>query len=394
MDNRNPGQEETDQLCYKGDFQNEAVKGLSEIVEYRETMATPSNGRLPPSAASSDQLSMEFEITSVDDDILNTVEKLFNFGKSGTIPYETIQDILGKAIQAERNHWKDRLNSAMQEIERQHKILLTEQSSLQDLCGMFDDNNKPANNEKPSEDILEENLTTEQLIQNLKFKIEHLKQISSYMEQSKEVGSISDKFPSKKKYSEMDIKFMKNAIAKIHFEKESLQSKLTEKETEIKWLQKELNGVKNQLYKLQDIVKEYNEDHQGAQFHLNQVEASPRQSLKTSDRFKKERTYIEGDQLQSYPIPSEESALWKLRLRSQVYSTRKGNVRTGVTQCLRCQKLFKPSDNGPKACRFHNKGREIKEQYDENGKLSNVIYKWACCKKGLDTVGCSTGYHI
>lgn len=83
------------------DFQNEAVKGLSEAVENCETMATPviSNGCLPPSAASSDQISLEFEITNVDDDILNTVEKLFNFGKSGAIPYETIQDILGKFIE-------------------------------------------------------------------------------------------------------------------------------------------------------------------------------------------------------------------------------------------------------------------------------------------------------
>lgn len=281
----------------------------------------------------------------------------------------------------------------MQEIERQHKILLAEQSSLQDLCGMIDES-KATNSGKPVEEIPEENLTTEQLLQNLKFKIEHLKQISSYMDQSKDLGPISDKFPSKKKYSEMDIKFMKNAIAKIHFEKESLQSKLSEKENENKWLQRELNGVKNQLFKLQDIVKEYNEDHQGAQFHLNQVEASPRQSLRASARVKRERTYIEGDQMQSYPLPQEESALWKLRLRSQIYSSRKGNVRTGVTQCLRCQKLFKPSDNGPKACRFHNKGREIKEQYDEHGKLLNVVYKWACCKKGLDTVGCSTGFHI
>ncbi|XP_078334818.1 uncharacterized protein LOC144625924 isoform X3 [Crassostrea virginica] len=385
----------THQPYCEGDFQNEAVKGISEAVDLRESMATPtlSNGRLPPSAASSDQLSVEFEITTVDDDILNTVEKLFNFGKSGAIPYDTIQEILGKAIQAERNHWKDRLNSAMQEIERQHKILLSEQSSLQDLCGMLDEN-KPTENGKPSQDIPEENLTSEQLIQNLKFKIEHLKQISSYMDQTKDMGSISDKFPSKKKYSEMDIKFMKNAIAKIHFEKESLQGKLTEKENEIKWLQRELNGVKNQLFKLQDIVKEYNEDHQGAQFHLNQVEASPRQSVRASARCKRERTYIEGDQMQSYPSPQEESALWKIRLRSQIYSSRKGNARSGVTQCLRCQKLFKPSDNGPKACRFHNKGREIKEQYDEHGKLLNVIYKWACCKKGLETVGCSTGYHI
>lgn len=82
------------------DFQDEAVKGISEAVDLRETMTTPapSNGHLPPSAASSDQLSMEFEIAAVDDDILNTVEKLFNFGKSGAIPYDTIQDILGRRL--------------------------------------------------------------------------------------------------------------------------------------------------------------------------------------------------------------------------------------------------------------------------------------------------------
>lgn len=76
------------------------MKGISEAVDLRETMTTPapSNGRLPPSAASSDQLSMEFEIATVDDDILNTVEKLFNFGKSGAIPYDTIQDILGRGL--------------------------------------------------------------------------------------------------------------------------------------------------------------------------------------------------------------------------------------------------------------------------------------------------------
>ena len=53
-------------------------------------------GPAPPSAASSDQVSHRVRGTSVDDDILHTVEKLFNFGKTGAIPYDTIQEILGE----------------------------------------------------------------------------------------------------------------------------------------------------------------------------------------------------------------------------------------------------------------------------------------------------------
>jgi hypothetical protein len=58
----------------------------------------------------------------------------------------------------------------------------------------------------------------------------------------------------------------------------------------------------------------------------------------------------------------------------------------GVAQCLRCQKLFKPKDNSSKSCRYHPKGREITEQYDPNGKLVHVLYKWACCKRVLDSM--------
>ncbi|KAK3088745.1 hypothetical protein FSP39_023199 [Pinctada imbricata] len=359
-------------------------------------------GPAPPSAASSDQVSMDFEITSVDDDILHTVEKLFNFGKTGAIAYDTIQDILGKAIQAERNHWKERLNSAMQEIERQHKILLNEQISLQNLVGMCGDDRIPSSrrDDKPEtiqeETSQNESVSTEQLLENLKFKIAHLKQIAIAV-QGKDSPTLRTRDPLKK-YSDKDLRYMKNALAKIHFEKEALENKLLEREKEMKWLQHELDAVKSQLKKLQVIVKQYNSDHTGANFHLNEVaQMSPSsrgRMEKANTPMKRERTYIEGDQLQSYPVPSEEVAVWKLRLQSNIYSARKGNARTGITQCLRCHKLFKPTDNNSKSCKYHNKGREIKEQYDSNGRLLHVVYKWACCKKGLDSAGCTTGHHI
>ena len=287
----------------------------------------------------------------------------------------------------------------MQEIERQHKILLNEQMTLQNLVAMFGDDHKTTSrkSDRP-ETIHEENvqyeaLSTEQLLENLKFKIDHLKQVAGY-------GNEKDKVKDPmKKYSDKDLRFMKNALAKIHFEKEALQNKITEKEKQIKWLQTELDGVKSQLKKLQDIVKEYNSNHSGAKFHLNGVEqptsrSTPRNKDKNSSPMTRERTYMEGDQLQSYPVPAEENAMWKLRLQSNIYSARKGNARTGITQCLRCHKLFRPTDNNPKACKYHNKGREIKEHYDNSGKLLHVVYKWACCKKGLDSAGCATGHHI
>ena len=112
------------------DFQNEAVKGISEAVDLRESMATPtlSNGRLPPSAASSDQLSVEFEITTVDDDILNTVEKLFNFGKSGAIPYDTIQEILGKL----RSMFDKRIIQIRENLENKYSFVY-QNSALREL---------------------------------------------------------------------------------------------------------------------------------------------------------------------------------------------------------------------------------------------------------------------
>lgn len=108
----------------------------------------------------------------------------------------------------------------------------------------------------------------------------------------------------------------------------------------------------------------------------------------------RERTYVEGDQLEYFATPGEEIALWKLRAKQNVPDSRRGNVRTGIAQCLRCQQLFKPNENNAMACRYHKKGREIREQYDNSGRLSKVMYKWACCKRNLDVAGCTYGYHI
>lgn len=71
----------------------------------------------------------------IDDDIQHTVDRLFqvrpqqnNLTKGRK---ENLEEIVQHALQAERNHWKQRLHMSMQEIDRQHKATLAIQSGLQ-----------------------------------------------------------------------------------------------------------------------------------------------------------------------------------------------------------------------------------------------------------------------
>ena len=165
-------------------------------------------------------------------------------------------------------------------------------------------------------------------------------------------------------------------------------------------------------------------------------------SRKQTDlQISRERTYVEGDQLNYFSTTGEEIAVWKLRHRQRGggagsllqgvgtdgCSSFRSDVGVGggggggggrgaggstaavgaagglagivgngktVTQCLRCNQFFKPSENNNRACRYHKKGRQIREQYDPSGRLHRVLYTWACCKKGLDAPGCTYGGHI
>lgn len=337
------------------------------------------------------------EIT-IDDDIIHTVTKLLKFGKNGMVSPDHIEMSLCKMLQAERNHWKDKTDAAMNEIERQHKETLANQVSLQNLMDMLHFNKRKISqaNLKMDNSIAEENASVDDMLDTLKYRIINLKQMAGIIDEMDETEP-QDKLL---KYSDRDIEYLKNAIAKAHWEKESIQKQLTERVNEIKWLTSELDNVKMHLHKLQEVVKKYNEAHTGTNFHLNEVKSevpkSPGRTIKhcTAPLSSRQRTYIEGDWLQGYPNPIDESSALKTRLQAHIYSNKNGNSKMGVAQCLRCQKLFKPKENSSKSCRYHPKGREITEQYDVNGKLVHVVYKWACCKKGLDSAGCIYGHHV
>lgn len=351
----------------------------------------------------------EEDIIQVDDDIIHTVTKLMKFGKNGVISPENIETSLCKLLQAERNQWKDKTDAAMNQIERQHKEMLANQVSLQNLMDMlhFSKRKLSHTNLKLDNKSEEEKVSIEDMLDDLKYRIINLKQMAGIIDEMDE-SEPQDKLL---KYSDRDIEYLKNAVAKAHWEKETTQTKLTDKENEVKWLTTELDNVKMHLRKLQDVVKKYNEVNTGANFHLNEVKnetniqvpktaesqtSSPRRALKhlSAPLSSRQRTYVEGDWLKGYPNPLDESAAYKARLQSHIYSSKNGNSKMAVAQCLRCQKLFKPKDNSNKSCRFHPKGREITEQYDVTGKLAHVVYKWACCRRGLDSPGCSYGHHV
>lgn len=365
-----------------------------------------SSARLTTTPMTSSRLTSRsdtLEIIIVDDDIHHTVKTLLEVHRNK--PSEELVKAIGKTVQAERNHWKHRLNTAMQEIDRQHKVILQNQSTVQELLAIL--SAEPSKNSKQEETLEAETSedvpSTKNLLEDLKRKIKHLKQLAGVTD------GILMKDPKDRvaKYSDLDLKYLKNAISQLHWEKDSLQSKVDEQDKEIMWLKGEMKNTKGHLTKLQDIVTSYNVCHMGGGFHLENMseemedlsdKVSPHQSKlspssKPTPRMR-ERKYIEGDQIVSYPVGKDEVAFWKTRLRANVYSNKGGNSRTGVAQCLRCNRLFKPSNNSNRACIFHSKGREIKEIYDENGKILNVQYKWACCRRGLESVGCNHGFHI
>ena len=231
---------------------------------------------------------------------------------------------------------------------------------------------------------------------------------------------------------------LKDSVKRMEAEKGDLATELREKMRESAWQTKELNATRSQLSKLRQIVLNYNQSH-STNFHLeeesvdgrgmtagrsrsdplfggggNGYQAPPGTTSGTTGLAARERTYVEGDQVNYYSTTGEEIAVWKLRNRR----TRGGDGCSGgdgssrsvgggsggitksqsggkvVTQCLRCNQFFKGAENTGKSCRYHKKGRQIREQYDSSGRLLRVLYTWACCKKGLDAPGCTYGCHI
>ena len=354
----------------------------------------------------------------IDDDIQHTVGQLLNskskqrhnIVRRDSKRDLSIEEIVSKALQAERNHWKERLQMSMHEIDRQHKVILTTQGGLQELVKSLKHSTMKhvvfnEEEEDDSNDDLDHEVVTARLIENLKFQVRQLRVRAGVSEVTK-----TEIEESKQKHRTL-VKELKGKVDSLNDEKETLELDLSQKAEKIAFLTKENATLHRQCQKLQKIIAKYNETHSGANFHLNAMD-KPKETLHDKKREKRysttsydssesslstvrERTYVEGDQLASYPSSLEESAIIKDRLKRSIYSARNGDYRSSnVAQCIRCQKLFKPCENTYKSCQYHHKGREIIEKFQENGKLEKVVYKWSCCKKSLESPGCCFGFHI
>ncbi|KAK3586921.1 hypothetical protein CHS0354_008517 [Potamilus streckersoni] len=331
----------------------------------------------------------------IDDDIQHTVGMILavNPQRNNLIngKKNQLDEVITKTLQAERNQWKERLQTAMHEIDRQHRILLNTQREIQELMKGIQSNLKRSTpsileeDEEEGDREMDQEFIMHRFIESLKFQIRQLKVKAGVVN-----ASMAD-FEKAHTKHQHSIQALEESLEKLKWQNKDYQIQIEEKNHKIVWLTSELKSLKREAQKLQLIVKRYNESHNGSNFHFNEMEIPRTARLldksPTSGLSIRERTYVEGDQLLSYPVPGEEMSMWKLRLKKQIYSNRNGNSHTGVAQCLRCQQFFKPPENHYKACQFHHKGREIKEHYDENGKLERVVYKWSCCRKPLDAPG-------
>ncbi|GFR75788.1 hypothetical protein ElyMa_005783700 [Elysia marginata] len=362
--------------------------------------------------------------TVIDDDVQRTAELIlrrevdggYDEGTMGALEPEARRKMLEAicvALQAERNGWKQRLQHTLHEIDREHRASIEVESALQELVvslGLTPPPESPTSGRRSSDAIR---------------SLQHyIHQLQARAETAADTTA-----------QQAALAKLREAGKRMEAEKAELAAELREKIRESAWQTKELNATRSQLSKLRQIVLNYNQSH-STNFHLEEESVDsaavafaggrarsdplhggypgpPGTASGTLGMAARERTYVEGDQVNYYSTTGEEIAVWKLRNRrtrggdgsggdgsSRSVGGGSGGVsksHTGgkvVTQCLRCNQFFKGAENTGKSCRYHKKGRQIREQYDNSGRLLRVLYTWACCKKGLDAPGCTYGCHI
>ncbi|XP_025091532.1 LOW QUALITY PROTEIN: uncharacterized protein LOC112562466 [Pomacea canaliculata] len=297
-----------------------------------------------------------------------------NQGKLSTGLRKKLLQSLSTALQTERNHWKDKLHATLQEMDRQRRDYVTLQAALHDLataCGI-------RTTHTPEVDDTTSSCSTTDLLTELHDYVQRMQMV--------------EEKATKNDFLKSRLQILQGSLAQMESDKSEHQSQLKKKTKEILWLQKELNSIKQQLQKLRQVVLSYNESH-STKFHLYDVNAPTDKEL-SRRALTRETTYTEGDQPLDYVPFGGDVAVRKPRGQHNKFFPAKTIGNKGISQCLRCQQLFKPNENNHLACRYHKKGREIKEQYDLTGRLCKVFYKWACCKQGLNIQGCSYGYHV
>nr|KAG5699940.1 hypothetical protein BaRGS_018239 [Batillaria attramentaria] len=193
--------------------------------------------------------------TVIDDDIHRTVDDILKSATDNNNGetqlqlqvYDKLLESVSIAMQKERNGWKDKLHTTLQEIDRQHRASIVVQSNLQELVDSY--GIVPL--QSPKSDSSSGRKSTD-LISGLQSYIQELQ----------------DAVERATKNNHLEAKLKKMQLEK---EKTEHLSQIKEKTKEIHWLQKELNSIKHQLQKLRRIVLNYNESH-SSKFHLDDVE--------------------------------------------------------------------------------------------------------------------------
>ncbi len=67
---------------------------------------------------------------------------------------------------------------------------------------------------------------------------------------------------------------------------------------------------------------------------------------------------------------------------------------SSTSQCLRCHKVYRHIENNKAACKYHPKGKQTIERYDDAGRLVKISQVWECCQLISSAQGCHIGEHV
>ena len=129
----------------------------------------------------------------IDDDIQHTVGRLLTIRPQNNNllkgKKEPLEAIISRTIQEERNQWKERLQLSLVEIDRQHRVILTAQTGLQDLVRSLRyalQKNTILEEEEEDGREMDQGRVIIRLLEDLKFQMKQLKVRAGFSESTKQ----------------------------------------------------------------------------------------------------------------------------------------------------------------------------------------------------------------
>lgn len=383
----------------------------------------------------------------IDPDIRNATNEYINATYARKISKRDKNDLINWVagqVQNERQHWHDKHEASMREIDRQRRLVLDINSKIQimsdKLLALIPPDCQP-------EDLFDDNfpishidllgIYIETVVDTVKGYFDEREKCYTLLNASKHEDKSLDWLIKLQKESferqksqlkENEHKFQRE-LTKLndevseykmqyqHKEKTILELTLHKDQLERKntrLLHQAEAAIKNQIINPNEIKLEVDgrkENQDVKRFHFignnpykekrYRVSLAPKVkerklSFGTKDKEPKEKESVPTDSSFDTKLPPvvmerQNSMLKHVHIGRQINTNQH---RAAVLQCLRCHRLYTQKDNHKMACHFHPRGKLKVEKYDSAGKLEKVQYMWECCKQKPDAPPCCHGEHV